>query len=92
MSQVQERLAVLDKKADIELDSVKSESGKEVDKSNGRWLSNEFCWIRYLKSSTKNLLWLTGTKYADMWFSISTGIQIQFNHLNICDQTDQTSN
>ena len=43
MSQVQERLAVLDKKADIELDSVKSESGKEVDKSNGRWLSNEFC-------------------------------------------------
>ena len=28
ISQVQERLAVLDKKADIELDSVKSESGK----------------------------------------------------------------
>lgn len=43
MSQVQERLAVLDKKADIELDSVKSESGKEVDKNHGRWLSNEFC-------------------------------------------------
>ena len=43
MSQVQERLAVLDKKADIELDSVKSESGKEVDKSHGGWLSNEFC-------------------------------------------------
>ena len=42
MSQVQERLAVLDKKADIELDSVKSESGKEVDKNHGRWLSNEF--------------------------------------------------
>ena len=42
MSQVQERLAVLDKKADIELDSVKSESGKEVDKSHGGWLSNEF--------------------------------------------------
>ena len=33
ISQVQERLAVLDKKADIELDSVKSESGKELRES-----------------------------------------------------------
>ena len=50
ISQVQERLAVLDKKADIELDSVKSESGKDLHESQNKHISCLIFLMRYVLS------------------------------------------